>query len=52
MQQRKSTSRPTDKAASPVPAAPSKPAPVVLDEKALRQVAGGMNVPMSPNGGW
>lgn len=52
MQQLKSTSRPTEKATSRVPAIRPKPTPVVLDEKTLRQVAGGMNVPASPNGGW
>lgn len=31
-------------------ASPSKPGPVRIDEKALRQVAGGMA--QIPNGGW
>jgi hypothetical protein len=30
----------------------ARPAPLVLDEKTLRQIGGGLSAPHSPNGGW
>ena len=50
MQQRQKAAPTPSKPQAKVNAKPAKAAPVVLDEKALRQIAGG--VTHGPNGGW
>jgi hypothetical protein len=52
MQQPKNPSHPPFKPPTLHPATRSAPKPLVLDDKALRNVTGGVNVPASPNGGW
>jgi hypothetical protein len=52
MQQRPKAAPTPSKTTNLATAKAARPAPIVLDEKALRQIAGGMLESNSPKGGW
>jgi hypothetical protein len=53
MQQRQKATPTPSKSESSAQSKPAKAVPVVLDEKALRHIAGGMSgTARGPNGGW